>query len=410
MANTVFMFPGVGSHYSGMGRYFYDRYAIARETFEEASDALGLDMAALCFEKERKAELDRLENAQTALVTVSVASFRVFEQEIELKPSAMLGYSLGEYSALCAAGALGLTDALKLVHARGVIVSEYIATVDGTMAWVNNLAPHVVEEICETLRGQGHQVYVSAYDTPEKTSISGTNEDVRLAGEKVVEHGGIAIPIKMSGPFHSPLMQPAADRYHELLLGVQMAQPQVPVIANRHGLPYGSGESVLDNLHLQLVQPVRWLDSLRYLLENGMTTAVEIGPKNVLQYLLQAVAPEVRTGTWDKEKDVRKTEQRLIVQEEEYAAVMARCLVVVAGTRNCNQDTADYTNRVVLPFRQIQDRYEQLAGTQQAPQLADVQDALKMMNTALEAKRLQSEERERRLQAVLENKILKQQA
>ncbi|SDW03989.1 [acyl-carrier-protein] S-malonyltransferase [Marininema mesophilum] len=403
---VAFMFPGVGSHYAGMGEYFNDNFKIARETFQEASDTLGTDMVSLCMDKSRKLSLDALENAQTALVTVSMAAFRVFEQEIGIKPDAMLGYSLGEYSALCASGVMGFADVLKLVHSRGLIVSEYAASIDGTMAWVNNLEPETVEQICAEVKKAGEEVVVSAYDTPQKTSISGSNAGIRLAGEKVVERGGIPIPLRMSGPFHSPLMKPAADRYRELLIDSKIHSPNVPVIANRSALLYRDVEGVLDNLWLQLVEPVRWLDSLRYLLQEGMTIAVEMGPKDVLKYLLKAVDPNLLMVNYEKEKDVRRTEQALVVQETEYNQVITNCLAVVAGTRNYSTDLADYERRVVLPFRQVQHRYEELAASESSPKLSDVQRALQMMQGALTAKRIRGEERERHLQRVLNNKVL----
>ncbi|GGA37479.1 hypothetical protein GCM10007416_07990 [Kroppenstedtia guangzhouensis] len=408
MSSLVFMFPGVGSHYPGMGKYFYDHFSIARETFEEASDTLGTDMAALCMNKSRKADLDKLENSQTALVTVSVAAFRVFEQEIGLQPDAMLGYSLGEYSALCAAGAIGLADVLKLVHERGVIVSEHASSIDGTMAWVTNLAPEVVEQICMEVMATGEKVYVSAYDTPQKTSISGSKAAIRLAGEKVVEHGGIAIPLQMSGPFHSPLMQPAADRYRKRLLDVKMQPPAVPVVANQNGLLYDDAKSVLDNLYWQLVRPVRWLDSLRYLIREGMTTAVEVGPKDVLKYLMHAIDPNLSVCTYEKEKDIRKTKQALIVQESEYGEIISRCLTVVAGTKNHNTDPIDYERRVVIPFRQIQNRCEEWIASETLPKFSDVRAAIQMVQTALEAKRIRAEERERFLCEILNHKVLRE--
>ena len=158
------------------------------------------------------------------------------------------------------------------------------------------------------------------------------------------------------------------------------------------------------------MHPVRWLDSLRYLLEAGLTTAVEIGPKNVLQYLLQAVAPDVLSCTYDKEKDVRKSERMLVVQQEDYPRIIAQCLAVVAGTRNRNRDGADYERRVVNPFRHVQNAWEERNASGLATSQVDVQEALQMMQTALEAKRVRQEERERHLRDVLGRKLLKIQA
>ncbi|SFS44487.1 ACP S-malonyltransferase [Marininema halotolerans] len=405
MTKIVWMFPGVGSHYSGMGQYFYKHFKIAQETFQEASDTLGIDMVSLCMDKSRRQDLNTLEHSQTALVTTSMAAVRVFEQEIGLTPDAMLGYSLGEYTALCASGVIAFADGLKLVHKRGLIVSQYASSIDGTMAWVNNLDPEKVEQLCTEVTQAGEAVYLSAYDTPQKTSISGSLAGIRLAGEKVVERGGIPIPLKMSGPFHSPLMKPAAERYREQLVGIKIHSPKVPVIANRNGLPYGDRESVLDNLSRQLVEPVRWLDSLQYLLDGGMRIAIEMGPKDVLKYLLHAVDPHPMILNYEKEKDVQKTNEALVVQETDYKDVITQCLAIVAGTRNYSTDWLDYEDRVVGPFHQVQQRVEEWTLSNTSPTKHDVQVALLMMREALRAKRIREEERDHHLQRALKNKV-----
>ncbi|XOS92898.1 ACP S-malonyltransferase [Brevibacillus laterosporus] len=182
-----------------------------------------------------------------------MTTYRVFMEEIGLLPAFSMGYSLGEYSALVCAGAIEFKDALQMVQERGDVVSDVSNRISGTMAWVTNIDSRTVEQICEEVSQTGDEVYVSAYDTPLKTSISGTNTAIRKAGEKVVEAGGIAIPIKMSGPFHSPLMIEAANKFKEILIKYNYQQPQYPVLSNYSAHPFTDHASIIENLSLQLV-------------------------------------------------------------------------------------------------------------------------------------------------------------
>lgn len=404
MIKLLHMFPGVGSQYSGMGKYLYDNFDVVRHTLEEASDTLGINIPSLCFEKERGEELHVIEHSQVALVALSIATYRVFLQETSYEADFMLGYSLGEYSALCAAGSLYFADALKLVFERGKIIKHYSTLIDGTMAWVTNLSPVTVEQLCEQVSELGESIYVSAYDTSLKTSVSGTRKAVQIIGDMVVEQGGILIPLKMSGPFHSPMMQEAADRYLEILSGVKVAVPQITVIANHNGKPYSDAGSILKNLYLQVVSPVRLLDSFNYLIDQGLTAAIEIGPKDVMKYMLKAVQPTLPVYTYEKEKDVLHTHQSLLVQQTDYEEIMAQCLCIVAGTKNNNPHSSHYMERVILPYRRIQSRLEKLVSAGVIPTSQDVSDALQMLKDALEEKNIDTMEREQYSLEVLQGK------
>lgn len=384
--NIVFMFPGVGSHQTGMGKQLYDTFSLVKETFEEASDTLGFSLAELCFSPEHKGELDKLEHSQTSLVCLGVAAYRVFLHVIGLEPSYLMGYSLGEYTALCCAGALSFADTLRLVQERGRLVSDVAQRIDGTMAWVTNLPSTVVEEICRECTNEGNLVSVSAYDTPLKTSISGTKHAIRKAGEKVVERGGIALPIKMSGPFHSPMMQEVTHPFSHLLKSVSFASPRWPVIANRHAQPYRSAASIVENLTQQLVEPLRWLSSIAYVKEQGAEVAIELGPKNILQFLLSNNTRQITAYGLEKPADLAKLHAALFIQESEFKTMMAACLAVVAGTKNWNQDLSIYQEQVVCPFEHIQNLYEELEKKQIAPSRAQATLALQMAQGALRAK------------------------
>lgn len=304
MKPVIFMFPGVGSHHAGMGKYLFDNFKAAKETIEEAADVLKLDFSRLCFAAEEEKELDKLENSQVALLTVSIAAYRVYMQEVGVNPLYTLGHSLGEYSALCASGLIQFPDALEIVRQRGIILSHAASSMDGMMAWVINLDIKIVEKICEESLKEGEKVFVSAYDSPVQSSISGLKEGILRVGRKLEKEGAIVYPLRLSGPFHCCLMQEASHRMETILGHYDFGNGRYPVIANRNAQPYNGKDSIIENLSLQLIRPILWKDSLGYLLDRGITIAVEMGPEKVLKHLMKNNTDSIRTYSMENGKDI----------------------------------------------------------------------------------------------------------
>jgi [acyl-carrier-protein] S-malonyltransferase len=294
MEKRALVYPGVGSQQIGMGKDFFDTYPQVKETFEEAGDVLGIDMAALCFDDANKDELARLERSQAALVTVGYATAQVYKQEIGITPEYCMGHSLGEYSALCGAGVIRFRDALEIVKVRGEILTGVAQRQDGLMAWVINLDKVIVQQVCDESREKGIDVYISAYDAPTQTSISGPKEQVISVGRELEKNGAIVYPLKLSGPFHSPLMEEAALKLRSVLEKYEYNDPLYPVIANHNAELYGDKDSVVENLSLQLMKPVRWQASVDYLLRQDIRFAVEMGPDRVLKHLIQNNTSDIR--------------------------------------------------------------------------------------------------------------------
>jgi len=303
MPKIAFMFPGVGSEYAGMGKSFYENFKIVRNTFEEASDILNLDLDNICFEPSREKELKELGNAQVSLLTLSIAVYRAYMKEIGLQPHFCAGYSLGEYSALCSAGVIEFPDALKLVRERGRIIDKVASAIDGTMAWVINLDSKLVETVCEAFSEGDNQVFVSAYDTPTQVSISGHTAPLMKAAREL-EKKGIVYPLRLSGPFHCPLMKKAAEQMKSILKKFTYQPPTCSVIANQNVQPYKDSESVLINLSLQLTRPIHWRTTVEYFMEHEVDIAIEMGPKNVLKFILEKNTHEIKTYTMDNDKDL----------------------------------------------------------------------------------------------------------
>lgn len=395
------MFPGVGSQHTGMGRELYAAHAVYRRTLDEASDLVGLDVPALCFEERHRADLARLEIAQIALVAVGLASYRVLVQEAGVEPAVLLGYSLGEYAALCASGALDLAACLTLIRERAAIINEVVAQKAGTMAWVTNIAADEVERLCRVLRRQGTEVHVSALDGPTKVSISGRVDAVHAAGSEIVNRGGLCIPIKMSGPFHSPLMAPAMERYGELLECQAFGALETPVLANRTARAYTDERSMRRGLTEQLSSPVLWQPSIEELLARGVHLAIEAGPKDVLKFLTQGASPRVRVLSFHEPADLGRLRRDLVLDESAYLGVVERCLGRIVATPNRCGDPAEYAEAVVGGYREIAAMLEQCERDARSPERGQLARALHLFMRALRAKRCDPREVVRQANAVV---------
>lgn len=295
MSKVAFVFPGQGSQFVGMGRSLAEQSAAAREVFERADEALGFSLSSLCFEGPEE-ELRLTVNTQPAILTTSVAVLAALrEQRPDVAPDYVAGHSLGEYSALVAAESMAFADAVKVVRARGQFMEEAVPAGQGAMAAVLGMDRQALQEVCETVTASGHPVQPANMNGPGQIVISGTAEGVRLAGEQAKAAGAKRVlPLNVSGPFHSSLMQPAAERLKGVLANIDMKDARVPVVANVSARPETAAAAIVDNLVKQVAAPVLWEDSVRWMAEQGVTTFVEIGPGKVLAGLIKKIAP---TGT-----------------------------------------------------------------------------------------------------------------
>lgn len=292
---VAFLFPGQGSQYVGMGKDLWENFAVARDTFQEADEALGFALSALCFEGP-DSELTLTANAQPAILTVSVAALRAMLSETDLRPSVLAGHSLGEYSALVASSALSFANAVKLVRARGRFMQEAVPEGRGKMAAILGLDGEKVADLCRLASHYG-VVTPANYNAPGQVVISGEGPAVDAAGQAAVQDGAKkVIPLSVSAPFHCPLMRPAGKRLAQALESVKVTDPGLPVIANVDAEPNLSGERVRELLVRQVSSPVLWEQSMKRMAGLGVSKAVEIGPGKVLSGLLKRTCKEVEVA------------------------------------------------------------------------------------------------------------------
>ncbi|SEN20798.1 [acyl-carrier-protein] S-malonyltransferase [Stigmatella aurantiaca] len=305
MSKVAFVFPGQGSQKVGMGKDLYEKFPEARAVFEAVDEVLGDKLSARCFQGP-DAELKLTANTQPAILTVSLAVHAVFAQRGPT-PAFVAGHSLGEYSALVAAGALTLGDAARSVRARGTFMQESVPVGTGAMAAVLGLEPDKVKAVCDAV-AEGEVLSPANYNSPEQTVIAGHAAAVARAEAKLKEAGAKRVlPLPVSAPFHCALMDPVKPLLAEVLGQVKVSAPRIPVVTNVEARPNSDASRVVPLLLEQVSAPVRWIECVEALHAQGVTRVVELGPGKVLAGLVKRINKDIETFNIEDSASLEKT-------------------------------------------------------------------------------------------------------
>lgn len=305
------LFPGQGAQKPGMGADLARDFEPARNVFDEADDALGFNLSRLCFEG-LEDELRLTANAQPAILATSIAAMRVCEAECGLMPAIAAGHSLGEYSALVAAGALSFADAVRAVRERGRLMQIACPAGVGAMAAIVGLEYTAVKVLCEEVSTANQLAVPANLNAPDQTVISGHAEPVRKALALAKERGARAsTELNVSAPFHSPLMRPAMDGMTPVLNGLAFHDPSFPVIGNVTATLNRDGKAIPRLLIDQIIAPVRWVESMTAMVQAGITMAVELGPGRVLAGLMRRIDRSVKVHNTEDSAALRTTIETL---------------------------------------------------------------------------------------------------
>jgi [acyl-carrier-protein] S-malonyltransferase len=305
ISHLAFVFPGQGSQYVGMGKDLSAEFALARETFAEADDALGFSLSGLCFDGP-EADLKLTENTQPAILAASIAALRVLEAETPLRPAFVAGHSLGEYSALVAVGALRFNDAVKVVHARGRLMQQAVPAGQGAMAVVLGLEMDAVDAVCVDA-ACGEVVSPANFNGAGQVVIAGAKSAVERAMALAKERGAKRVlDLPVSAPFHCQLMQPAAEGLERTLHDIAVQPFDIGVITNAEADVNRSAVRVKALLIEQAVRPVRWEESVKKLVALNCHRAIEIGPGKILKGLMKRIAPNMELENFETPQDLSK--------------------------------------------------------------------------------------------------------
>lgn len=310
MGKIAFVFPGQGSQVVGMGQALAEKYENVSHIFTQADEKLGFSLSSLIFNGPQET-LTLTTNAQPALLTTSIAILEKFK-EANIKADYVAGHSLGEYTALVAAGSLQFEDAVYTVRKRGEFMEEAVPAGEGTMAAVLGMEREDLQAVTDKISAEGYAVQLANLNCPGQIVISGSAEGVKRASELAKESGAKRVlPLEVSGPFHSSLMKPASGKLEDVLSAIQIRDAQIPVIANVTARPMISSSEIKEKLVEQLYSPVLWEDSVSTMLELGVDTFIEIGPGKVLSGLIKKVNRRVNTFAVNDEESLIKTIEQI---------------------------------------------------------------------------------------------------
>jgi [acyl-carrier-protein] S-malonyltransferase len=317
MSKVAFVFPGQASQYPGMGKELAERYAAARGVFDDADKALGFSISELCFEGNEE-DLKLTANTQPAILTCSVAVSRVLAEK-GLEPDFVAGHSLGEYSALVCVGSLKFADAVRLVHKRGAYMQDAVPQGVGAMAAIMGLSHAVVADVCK--RAANGEICAPAnLNSPDQTVISGHAGAVKRAVELASQAGAKrAVILPVSAPFHSALMAPMQEKFEQDLRGAEFSDLRVPLVSNVDADTITTGGEAREALIRQISMPVRWEESVRLLIEEGVNTFVEVGPGRVLTGLLRQIERSVAALNVEDEKSLAGTVEKIAAARSDAA-------------------------------------------------------------------------------------------
>jgi [acyl-carrier-protein] S-malonyltransferase len=302
----AFLFPGQGSQYVGMGRDFYENSKLAAGRFKEADEILGISISSLCFNGTEES-LRLTENTQPAIFIVSAIACDMLNEK-GITPCISAGHSLGEYSALFAAGSLKFPDGVSLVRKRGRFMQEAVPVGAGAMAAVIGLNKDIIDDVCKKISGNGSLVQPANYNSPEQTVIAGEKEAVEKA-VKALQDGGAkkVVMLPVSAPFHTALMKPAEERLSVELDKVNFNELEFSVITNVDAKEIKSGDEARSALKRQVSSPVRWVESMDLMASHKIDTVIEIGPGRVLSGLMKRINKDIRCLNVEDMKSMEKT-------------------------------------------------------------------------------------------------------
>lgn len=300
MGKTAFIFPGQGSQYVGMGKDFYDGFQVCRQIFDIAGNSAGLDVAALCFEENEQIHIT--EYTQIAMLTVEVALMKVLEER-GLHADVAAGLSLGEYGALAVADVMSLEDLFRCVRKRGIYMQEAVPT-GGAMTAILGLDGDTIARICEETDGE---VSVANYNCPGQTVITGEKAAVDAAADKLKEAGAKrCVPLKVSGPFHSPMLRDAGRRLGEELETISIRGIATPYLSNVTADYVTDASAVQELLIRQVSSPVRWQQCVERMIADGVDTFIEIGPGKTLSGFMRKINRDVTVKNVERTEDLEK--------------------------------------------------------------------------------------------------------
>ncbi|SFR69984.1 ACP S-malonyltransferase [Anaeromicropila populeti] len=385
MKKKAILFPGQGSQYIGMGKKLCSEFATGSQTFEEASDILNLDVKELAFNSSNEV-LTSTENAQVAIYVAGVAQYRVLQELTGVHPHYMAGHSLGELTALTCAGAIDFKDGVKIVRKRGLCMKEAAQKGAGTMYAIGKLRVELIQEVCRQIAKPDYFVGISNYNAEEQNVISGCFEAVEEAQKRLALLGARVKQLNVSAPFHCPVMEPAAEQFAQELSKYSFHDPECIVLSNVTARPYQGKDSIAENLKMQMVNPVRWFDSMKYLAGENTKMIIDAGPGKVMKNLSENTVPTIKVYACDDVEDMIFL--KAAMKNEYSLPFISRCMGLAAASKNQCSDDSTYQKGVVEPYRRLQEMQNKIESEKRTASIEEMKLGLEMLEIIFRTKKV----------------------
>ena len=394
------VFPGQGSQYVGMGKKLYDRYNCVKKIYNEANEILGYDLQNLCFYGDSKI-LQQSKYTQPAVFTTSYAAYIAFIDEYGIKPVCLAGHSMGEITALVCANAIDFRQGLRMINQRGNIMQESAGELGGMHA-VINMKSIELEYECKKVSNACDYVTISNYNHSNQHTISGSFSALEKVIPAIKDKGGITVPLKVSGPFHSMYMMKSAEDFCECLKSYTFKIPDYAVISNYTGKEYESSTDLKESLVKQIYSPVLWESCVWSMLEYDVDIILELGPKNVLTKLIRQQTDQVRIYASDQDKELSEFYKDFGNDNETYVndasrmdSLVRQCLKNAICIRNAGEDDLEYERMFRIPYSDIKMKYLMYKDKNEIIPYEIAKNAVNMLKTACRVKRVSKEVEEK---------------
>lgn len=402
MDKFAFVFPGQGTQFIQMGKSFYDQYPIARQTFEEAGDVSGIDMAELCFNGSMSS-INEFTNMQIAILTTEIAIFRAYMDDYGVYPQFAVGHSIGEYAALVSAGAVTFGDAIKIMMKRGELVTGIIDKNIGHMAIVEQSDQETIEACIKAANAEA-SVFISCFNSNGQYAISGLNDKLDSVEQLLLDKEAVVSPLFSSPPIHSPVMNEACMEYLEYMSGFRFYPFHFPIISNYTGAPLSDPDKIAKSLTYHLIHPVLFTSAIALFRRFGVTATIEMSPKLLLSEFIKENLPDMKTYCYGLIQDKQRLDQ-LFTSDSNFTKDMpsfsGRCLSILVSTENNNTNPNEY-KEVVKIYEKIKEQYNAApngtGGARSGPQA----EMLHMLIEALRIKKLDSRQIRNRVKTLLD--------
>lgn len=394
----AFVFPGQGSQYVGMGKTLSNRYDIAGKLFKQANEVLGLDIQSLCLDGPTE-KLSRTIYLQPAVYTVNMAAYHAFVEEHERYADFLLGHSLGEYAALTCGAAFSFQDGLQLVQRRAEYMEQCAEQTPSMMTAIHQMNRGDLESLCGQLAQSGHIVEIACYNTPHQYVISGAAASMTRMLDHLDRMSVKYSVLKVNGAFHSKLMQNAADRFATDLRLADIQRPKSKVISNVTALPYENERDIIEQLTAQIVKPVRWLDSMNYILSHGTQCVIELGARPILSKMFEQLTncPDIHFFNPEHNEQLREKLKGNEIDNttmQHSREVIINCLAEAVSIRNQNWNMEQYENQVVIPIRKLKQMVYEMERKKIISHDQEVAEAIALLESVLLGKEVSQAEQQ----------------